>query len=70
MGVEVVSDYSSKAVIKLLLKEGWQLARVTGSHHQFKHSTKKGLVTIPHPRKSLPQKTFRSILKQARIKEV
>jgi len=33
----------------------------------IKHPTKKGKVTIPHPKKDLPIGTVRSILKQAGI---
>jgi predicted RNase H-like HicB family nuclease len=40
------------------------LVRVTGSHHHFKHPTKSGLVTIPHPKKDLQIKTVNSIFKQ------
>jgi len=43
------------------------LVNVVGSHQQFKHPTKKGKVTIPHPKKDLPIGTVRSILKQAGI---
>lgn len=46
---------SSKDLMKLLKQDGWYLDRVNGSHYQFKHPTKKGLVTLPHPRKDLPQ---------------
>jgi predicted RNA binding protein YcfA (HicA-like mRNA interferase family) len=45
--------------------DGWELRRTKGSHHQFKHPTKPGLVTIPHPKKDLPQGTVNSIKKQA-----
>lgn len=45
--------------------DGWYLHRITGSHHHFKHPTKKGLVTIPHPKKDVPKATEKSILKQA-----
>lgn len=58
---------SSAELIKLIEKDGWYLIRVTGSHHHFKHSTKKGLTTIPHPKKDLNVKTVKSILKQAGI---
>ncbi|MDY2980066.1 MULTISPECIES: type II toxin-antitoxin system HicA family toxin [Fusobacterium] len=51
--------------MKLLKQDGWYLDRVKGSHYQFKHPTKKGLVTLPHPRKDLPQKTVESIFRQA-----
>lgn len=45
--------------------DGWELIRVNGSHHHFVHPSKKGLVTIPHPKKDLPIKTVKSIRKQA-----
>ena len=35
-----------KELIKLLEEDGWYLARTRGSHRQFKHSTKRGLVTV------------------------
>ncbi|MDS9866442.1 hypothetical protein XB97_19480 [Acinetobacter pittii] len=52
-------------LIKMIKADGWYEVRVTGSHHHFKHPTKKGLVTIPHPKKDLPNGTVKSILKQA-----
>lgn len=45
--------------------DGWCLVRTKGSHHHFKHPSKVGLVTIPHPKKDIPIKTVKSILKQA-----
>ena len=55
----------SREVIKLIEKDGWFLVAVKGSHHQYKHPTKKGRVTIPHPKKDLAKGTIRSIKKQA-----
>ncbi|MEI2556502.1 type II toxin-antitoxin system HicA family toxin [Acinetobacter pittii] len=52
-------------LIKRIEADGWYEVRVTGSHHHFKHPTKKGLVTVPHPKKDLPNGTVKSILKQA-----
>jgi predicted RNA binding protein YcfA (HicA-like mRNA interferase family) len=46
-------------------KDGWHIVRTKGSHHHFKHQKKKGLVTIPHPKKDIPMGTVKSILKQA-----
>jgi predicted RNA binding protein YcfA (HicA-like mRNA interferase family) len=37
----------TKEIIKLIENDGWYVARQTGSHRQYKHATKKGLVTIP-----------------------
>ncbi|WP_152579395.1 type II toxin-antitoxin system HicA family toxin [Bosea sp. LC85] len=33
--------------------DGWTLHSVTGSHHHFKHPTKPGKVTLPHPVKDM-----------------
>ncbi|MCU4515105.1 type II toxin-antitoxin system HicA family toxin [Acinetobacter pittii] len=52
-------------LIKMIEADGWYEVRVSESHHHFKHPTKKGLVTIPHPKKDLPNGTVKSILKQA-----
>ena len=57
----------SADVIKLLEADGWQLKRVKGSHHHFKHPSKPGLVTVPHPKKDIPLGTLRSIEKQAGV---
>ncbi|WP_279716788.1 type II toxin-antitoxin system HicA family toxin [Chelonobacter oris] len=43
----------SRTAIKMVESDGWYLVNVVGSHHQYKHKTKKGRVTIPHPRKDL-----------------
>ncbi|MBS9780948.1 MAG: type II toxin-antitoxin system HicA family toxin [Gammaproteobacteria bacterium] len=59
----------SRELIKKIKADGWELVRVTGSHHHFKHPNKKGIVTIPHPKKDLKIGTVNSILKQAQIKE-
>ena len=56
---------TSQEVIRLIQADGWYLVAVKGSHHQFKHPSKPGRVTIPHPRKDLPTRTLNSILKQA-----
>ncbi|WP_417212364.1 type II toxin-antitoxin system HicA family toxin [Acinetobacter venetianus] len=52
-------------LIKMIEADGWYQVRVAGSHHHFKHPIKKGLVTVPHPKKDLPNGTVKSILKQA-----
>ena len=56
---------NSKQVIKKLEAEGWYLARVKGLHHQFKHGSKLGLVTVKHPDGEIPKGTLNSIEKQA-----
>ena len=58
-----------KEVIKLIEADGWYLARTKGSHRQFKHSTKLGLVTVlGKPSDDLAIGTRDSILKQAGLK--
>jgi len=56
---------NSKQLIKQLHADGWFLARVKGSHYQFKHPSKSGLVTVKHPDGDIPVGTLRSIRKQA-----
>jgi len=55
----------SREVIQLIEADGWYEVEVKGSHHQVRHPTKKGRVTVPHPKTELPKGTERSILKQA-----
>lgn len=59
---------NSREVIKLLKNDGWFLVRVEGSHHHFKHPTKKGLVTVAHPNKDIAIKMLNSIKKQVGLK--
>lgn len=59
---------NSKQVIKMLESAGWQLVRVKGSHHQFKHPQKPGLVTVKHPDGDIPKGTLGSIQRQAGLK--
>lgn len=56
---------NSREVIKMLKEDGWFLVRVKGDHHHFKHNHKKGVVTVPHPKKDLPKGTLNSIFQQA-----
>jgi len=59
-----------KAVIKMIEEDGWTMARMKGSHRQYKHSVKKGLVTIAgKPNDELAKGTLNSILKQAGLKK-
>lgn len=58
-------SYSSREVIKALLADGWYEVNVVGSHHQFKHPTKPGRVTVKHPTKDIPRKTLDSIERQS-----
>jgi predicted RNA binding protein YcfA (HicA-like mRNA interferase family) len=56
--------------MKLLERDGWYLVVTAGSHRQFKHSTKRGRVTIAgKPSDDLPPGTLNSIFKQAQLKK-
>jgi predicted RNA binding protein YcfA (HicA-like mRNA interferase family) len=63
--VGMITTKSSKEVIRELEAAGWYLVRVKGSHHQFKHPQKLGLVTVKHPAKCIPVGTLLSIARQA-----
>lgn len=55
-----------RKLIKLLETDGWAQVRQRGSHRQFKHSVKPGVVTVPGKLSTdLPLGTLRNILKQA-----
>lgn len=58
-----------KELEKILLKDGWYRYKVVGSHYQYKHSIKRGKITIPRHCKELKKGTLNSILKQANLKE-
>jgi len=60
-----ITTVNSRQVIKKLEADGWYLDRVRGSHHQFKHPAKKGLVTVKHPAGDIPKPTLYSIERQA-----
>lgn len=58
-----------KEIIRLIEKDGGYQARQKGSHRQFKHPDKKGLVTINgKPSDDLTPFLENSILKQAGLK--
>ncbi len=50
-----MKSYSSREVIKMLKADGWYEVNVEGSHHQYKHPTKKGRTTVKHPDKDIPK---------------
>ena len=56
---------NSAAIIKRLERDGWRNAGGRGSHQNFTHPTKRGRVTVPHPRKDLYVTTLRNIYRQA-----
>lgn len=62
-----MKSYSSREVLKILKADGWYEVNYVGDHHQLKHPTKKGRVTITHPRKDIPLGTLKNISLQAGV---
>jgi predicted RNA binding protein YcfA (HicA-like mRNA interferase family) len=61
----------TKEIIKLIEADAWYEVRQKGSHKQYKHPVKKGLVTVPVHRLSndLSPGLEKSILKQAQMEK-
>jgi len=55
----------SREIIRKLRSDGWVHKRTTGSHWHFGHPTKRGTVTVQHPRKDVPIRTILSIEAQS-----
>ena len=57
-------------ILRLIGRDGWYLDRQKGSHRQYKHPRKRGLVTVSgKPSDDLHPKTRDSILRQAGLNE-
>ena len=53
-------------VLRLLQDAGWYLDRVRGSHRQYKHLTRRGVVTVAGKLSDdLAPRTLKSIFRQA-----
>src|ERR1035441_3809650 len=76
-GARVMSDTAATLVgvkvseiLRLIGKDGWYLDRQRGSHRQYKHPSKRGLVTVSgKPSDDLHPRTRDSILRQAGLNE-
>lgn len=54
----------------MLEDDGWTVIRQRGSHRQFKHPLKQGLVTVAgKPGDEVAPGTLNSVLKQAGLKQ-
>ena len=58
---------TSNDLIRDMQRAGWELDRVNGSHHIFKHSNRPGIVVVPHPKKDLGLGLVKAIQRQAGI---
>lgn len=54
----------SSKIIKAIEADGWLFVRQTGSHRHYRHPTKPGIVTVPHPKSDMSIGTIKSIEKQ------
>lgn len=58
---------SSREAIQALETNGWTLVGVSGSHHQFRHPTIAGRITVKHPAKDLTIGQIKDIEKKSGI---
>ncbi|MCM1185945.1 MAG: type II toxin-antitoxin system HicA family toxin [Lachnoclostridium sp.] len=54
-----------REIEKIILADGWQFKKATGSHYSYIHPTKPGKFSIPNHPGDLDPRTIKSILKQA-----
>ena len=65
MGMHGTGKGGRKDLVKMIETDGWYLARISGGHWQYKHPTKRGLVTIPL---KISKNIELSIMRQAGIR--
>jgi predicted RNA binding protein YcfA (HicA-like mRNA interferase family) len=57
----------SSDLSKELLRAGWVVQSVRGSHHVLRHPHKPGHISLPHPKKDLGAGLVHKVRKQAGI---
>lgn len=61
---------SGKMLCKIVERNGWELKRVSGSHHIYIKDSVDAILSIPvHSNRDLPVGTLRSIMKDAELTE-
>lgn len=61
---------SGKRLCKILERKGWQLKRVTGSHHIYVKQGVDVILSIPvHSNRDLPRGTLKSIMTDTGLTE-
>jgi predicted RNA binding protein YcfA (HicA-like mRNA interferase family) len=58
---------NGKQIIKILKSEGWEIIRISGSHHRMAKGNKRTTVPV-HGSRDLDAKTFRTIENQTGVK--
>lgn len=57
----------ARQLIRVLEKKGWRLARVTGSHHLYKHSGNPNVISVPKHGRDLKRGLLSDLLADAGI---
>lgn len=61
---------SGKTLCKIVERNGWELKRITGSHHIYARKGIDVIISIPvHGNRDLPKGTLKSIMKDAELTE-
>ena len=61
---------SGKTLCKIVERNGWELKRITGSHHIYVREGVDVILSIPvHGNRDLPMGTLKSIMKDAELVE-
>jgi predicted RNA binding protein YcfA (HicA-like mRNA interferase family) len=61
---------SGKILCKIVERHGWELKRITGSHHIYAKESVDAILSIPvHSNRDLPKGTLKSIMKDAELTE-
>lgn len=61
---------SGKMLCKIVERNGWELKRISGSHHIYVQDGIDAILSIPvHSNRDLPIGTLRSIMKDAELTE-
>jgi predicted RNA binding protein YcfA (HicA-like mRNA interferase family) len=63
-----IEGVSSAEVIHRIKAAGWTHVRTKGSHRHFKHASRPGITTVPHPKREIPIGTPKSIERQSGVK--
>ena len=61
-------NVSSRQIVADLKRDGWAEVNRVGSHVHFKHPTKPGRLTLPHPNRTMNIKTLRSVEKASGLR--
>lgn len=65
-----MKSVSGKVLCKVVERNGWELKRVTGSHHIYSKKGVKAILSIPvHGNRDVPIGTLKGILKDADLSE-